>query len=418
LYLLAFLLAAVAWERRADLKLRQQAGWRAIALLLAGAIVAGAAASLFYSAGDALEAMWNTSYPGRRLSIAGERSFWELLGPNLLLPLRTEDWGPLSNICEAACFWLLSPPMLAGAIWQRWRQGGPCGVVDAVLAVGVGVWLLHATLGAGEWLARVGGLGLVPSRRSIIALGLADTLLVVRLLSRERPAWTGLSPPLVIALAWGALCFVAANRLGELLPELRAETSLALAAANAGLAWLALTARRRWIPVAVLAVLAISSSAWFNPVVRGGSDYLFENPLSQRILEIDQQHGGKTRWIAYGDLRIANLFRILGVQSLNGLQPVPQFEFWSALDPQRRFRAAYDRYAHVAFSARPVQSVDITAHGRDVVVVTISPRADALRRLGVTHLLAREDYPGALRAFSDLEALATVGKNHLYALPP
>jgi hypothetical protein len=93
---------------------------------------------------------------------------------------------------------------------------------------------------------------------------------------------------------------------------------------------------------------------------------------------------------------MSNLFRVLGVQALNGLHPVPQLQLWSVHDLEGGFREACDRYAHIGFA----------------------PRAAALRRLGVTHVLGRADAPRALRHFSELESLGSVGKNHLYTVPP
>ena len=63
-------------------------------------------------------------------------------------------------------------------------------------------------------------------------------------------------------------------------------------------------------------------------MVRGGSEYLVENPLSQKILEIDRQHDGESVWIVFGSPYLPNLFRVLGVRAVNGLHPVPQFELW------------------------------------------------------------------------------------------
>ncbi len=51
---------------------------------------------------------------------------------------------------------------------------------------------------------------------------------------------------------------------------------------------------------AALVVLSALSTLWFNPLAQGGSGYLQDNALAQKILEIDRGEGGDTTWVAFG----------------------------------------------------------------------------------------------------------------------
>jgi hypothetical protein len=120
-------------------------------------------------------------------------------------------------------------------------------------------------------------------------------------------------------------------------------------------------------------------SLWFNPVVKGGSEYLVENPLSQRILAIDREAGGETLWVSYGSHQIANLFRVLGIRALNGVHPLPQLELWERFDTERRYRRVYNRYAHVSFQPSRSSRISFRLDGLDGFTVLASPTADSLR---------------------------------------
>jgi len=171
---------------------------------------------------------------------------------------------------------------------------------------------------------------------------------------------------------------------------------------------------RPWLPMAALAAASCVVGAWFNPLVRGGSAYLRENALSRAILEVDRAHGGDTTWVSFGDYVTPNLFRILGVRALNGVIPVPQFELWAPLDPKGHARSLYNRFAHVVFTPSPVREPRFEQLAYDAFAVHVDPGSDALRALGVTHMLVETDDPAGFAARSGATRLASVGRRHLF----
>lgn len=384
-YLGLVLFAAVAWTHRAALDVRFRAGWRAAGLLLA-VLVAGAAAALFYAAaGDAIARMASTVYPGQRVSLGGGRSLPELLAGTLGVPLVVNQYGPLVNACEAAGFWLLSPPLLAaaaaGALARRERPDG----LSLALAAALAGLVLHATLRMPEMLARASLWSYVPGRRSVIALGLVEVLLVARLLSRPTATPSRLRAGL--ALAWGAALAGCGAALALELPDFPRTAALGFAALNAALVWLALGPRRGQLGMPAFALASIAISAWFNPLVRGGSEALQANALARAVVEVDAAHGGETVWTAFANLGLGNLFRAVGVASVSGVHPVPQLELWQRVDPAGDYADVYDRYAHVLFSVGPPGAARFTTTSPDAFRVVVDPASADLRALGVTHLV-------------------------------
>jgi hypothetical protein len=155
-------------------------------------------------------------------------------------------------------------------------------------------------------------------------------------------------------------------------------------------------------------------------LVVGGAAFVKENPLSQRIVEIDRAMPGGSTWVAFGRDDLGALFRTLGVHSLNGPLTEPQLALWQRVDPQQRYRAVYNRYAHVAFVAASRPEVEFQLYSRDYVIVGIDPAGPGLRTLGVTHALFRGTEPERriFERLSGFEWLAAVGENHLYRVPP
>jgi hypothetical protein len=140
--------------------------------------------------------------------------------------------------------------------------------------------------------------------------------------------------------------------------------------------------------MAGFALASCALSAWFNPLVRGGSEALRGNALARAVAEVDATHGGATVWAAFANLGLANVFRAVGVASVNGVHPVPQLELWKRLDPEGRSADVYDRYAHVLFSAAEHgAATSFVATSPDAFRVVLDPASPDLERLGVTHVV-------------------------------
>lgn len=383
-YLATLVAAALAVAHRDALDLRARLGWRALALALAALVLAAAAALFLGAAGDAALRMRETVYPGQRVSLGGNRALPALFAANAGVPLLAADYGPvLQNAAEAAGFWLLAPVLLVPAIA---RAAAARRRPDPVVVALAAAWLalaVHAAVGVPGWLARASGWSYVPGHRSVIALGFADALLAARLL-REGPLAAG-PARLALAFGWGAA--IAACGLALALPGVPPAGVLAFAAGNAGIAWLALAPRRPWHALAAAAAGSALVCAWFNPLVRGGADALRENAVARAVREVDAAHGGATVWAAFGPVGLANLFRALGVRSVNGVHPVPQLELWRALDPEGRHAGVYNRYAHVLFEAGADPEPRFELAGSDAFRVVVHPASPALAKLGVTHVL-------------------------------
>jgi hypothetical protein len=398
------------------------AAWRIGALAGAAVVVAAAGCLFFFATREAIELVDRTVYPGHRVATGGGVPYWRLFSSNLALAWFADDYGPLHNICEAAAFPLFFPVVGAALALSWWRSGrrpDPLALALTLYCCGLGV---YQQWGLPDWLARATLLRYASAPRTALGTGLADVLLLVRFLSDPESRCSlraGRREAAAIAAAWGAILVAAAWRLATALPAVPFAPLCVAAAVNAIAAYAILAVRRPTALMACLAAAAVLTTGWFNPIARGGSDYLRENELSSAILDIDASLAGDSVWLTYGSPKLPNLIWAIGVRSLNGTHAVPQFELWRALDPARRYEHVYNRYAHVEFAAAPTDRARIQLRRHDIVRVTLSPLAPVVRgELGVTHLLlhARPSERAAFERWTGLESLFATQRNAIYAL--
>jgi hypothetical protein len=417
--LVVLLVVGVLVERRAELHLRAGLAWRAVGLAVALGLVALAAGTLLSGASDAITALRDTAYPGRRVATGGDRPLWWLLNATLAAPAQIgeEGWGALLNPCEAASYWLVSPA-LAGLVLLRWLRSGqrPRPLVALLLAYCL-VGLLYCHFGVSESLARATLLAHVPGKRAVLGLALAEALLVVAVISER--SRTRRADHAVLALAWTGALLLAAWRLRDAVPELEPAALCAAAVLN-GLALFALA--QGWRPTRVLGAVVsalLLGSVWFNPLVRGGSAYVSANPLARAACELDRAAGGTSVWATYGHSAMGALLVANGLHVVTCEQAIPQLELWARLDPRGEHAHEYNRYANVMMKWPPpggTPGIQLTDEAN--ILLYLDPQGRDLAKLGVTHLLATL-VEGTRQAehFAAFEPAARVGHHALFRLP-
>jgi hypothetical protein len=139
-----------------------------------------------------------------------------------------------------------------------------------------------------------------------------------------------------------------------------------------------------------MALLALASFAYtieFNPWVRGGSDYLFKNPLSAKILELDHADRNIHQWVVIGDNGISELLRIIGVRSLGGYHGYPDFDLFKSFDPAGKYYSTYNQCGFLVFEAGDSMDAQFTCSSPGIIVANINPSSPAFAQAGVRFFL-------------------------------
>jgi hypothetical protein len=411
-YLGAIVFAGLWLERRREIDLRRLFGARMLALALAAVVVGLAGLSFWLDAGDAIQRMSQTIYPAGRVETGGDRPSWQLLSGNFAFAWRVQDFGALGNVCETASYWLFSP-VVAGvlAVNAIRRREAPDPLSVLLLGFCGALWI-YCAVGVPEPLARALQLSRSPAVRANVALGVADVALLVRFLSRGP-----FLPPrgaAAVGIGFAALLLACAVPLRQALPEVTWSHLVAVGALNGALACVFAAGARRGAALALLAGLCGLSTLWFNPVCRGGSAYVRENPLAREILRIDEEAGGGTVWVAYSAPLVSNLFRAIGVRCLNGVLPTPPLEAWQRVDPDGRSAEIYNRYAHVVVEPEAGPDAHFELVHVDHFRLGTAPRNWQRWFPEVSHVLAQTDRPERFARRFGLERLFSIGSYHLF----
>ena len=152
-------------------------------------------------------------------------------------------------------------------------------------------------------------------------------------------------------------------------------------------------------------------------MVRGGSEFLRHNALSEEVARIDREAGGGTSWVSFDNVHVPSLIRMRGIRALTGLHPTPQLDLWARLDPEGSQRSIYNRYASVFFHAFDEADPEFVIQGPYGLRVKIRPYGFPMSELGATHAIVTASRARQFERFSGASLIGGVGKYRLYALP-
>ena len=120
--------------------------------------------------------------------------------------------------------------------------------------------------------------------------------------------------------------------------------------------------------------------------------------MSKKIIELNNKanHGKNiVKWMSYGETHVkcrevSNLFRLLGVKSINGVHSYPQKKLWGTLDPDMRHKKVWNRYCHLSFvflSDKNKLLIESLEKAGDVVIVKLNPDHFQFSCLDVNYIL-------------------------------
>jgi hypothetical protein len=343
-----------------------------------------------------LKIMSATVYPGHRVSVGGDFSFALLFEGMYNLKTIYELPPNLTNQTETASFYYLFPAViLAMSLSKRFRER--LGILGYLLAAYLLVLLFFLLVGLPEILAKLTLLSYVPPYRADVAIGLASIILCVQtlaLVGKRQPdelsKWDQ-ALPWVIGLLMVALLLWHGTAIRQLtLGTLSTRLIITVSVIGGLLTYLLLSARRRLF-CALMAVIIVATTAFFNPLSTN-LDHLYHSELAEQIVRFNKQSDKPPLWLCYGGVNPGILVTMLGGHSLSGAHWPPQVALWRKLDPSSFFAPVYNRFALVSLEyGEPNLSAKFTSPQEDAIVLTISPQLPILKTMGARYVLALGD---------------------------
>jgi len=367
----------------------------------------------------------NSDYPGQRFSFGGDQTIWHLFRGNVLSIKPPQNWRDF-NPCEGAAFFLVFPLVLAALLRDWWRTRKPPHALIFWISGYIVFLLFWNLIGFPERLSRWTLMNRAPPFRTLIGLGIADILLLSvyvshrqKLIPASRKDYV---TPWIVSALWIAFHVALGFKLSGHFPDYSINTALIGGLFAMALAPLLYLAPRLVLPAIMFA--SILTTYHVNPLARGGTNFIQENPLAQKIRALDQeakQQGRQPVWIAYGDAALPNLFRMIGSRALNGVHAYSQLELWKTLDPEGQSQPVYNRYAHVVFEMPSVpDDFNIQLVYNDSVTVYLHPDNPRFAALNVDYLLCLENQVESLDRVSKLKKIYSYAGRHIYRVerPP
>ena len=427
-YLLAFLVIGYIAQHGVRSRFKEKISIRLIALSVAVGIVLSAGLSFYLQAGDAIRLIAQTVYPGQRFEPGGGFPIWRYFTDHFLVHGFISDWAPMENESEGSTFFLWFPFVLMIFLYGMWSRGVRPATVDRLavsLFLYIGLLLGYALWGLPEVVATYTQLGRLTPNRTVMAIGIADLILLVWLLSRPDAIDLGSRGRHgLVVLCWLALLAVVGGLMGDEVQELTVGRRLMGLTAVGALSLMMYARARRWqrLFMPALAVGSLAYTYWFNPVVVGGSDYLVNNPLVRAISRIHAQSGGKNQLVvmssSYEDVAstwvLNNLPRMLGVQSLGGHHNYPQAELYEPFDPEKQWVHAYNRSGSLTFHATAASTPSFLNPAPGSIALLINPNHRAFDTLGVRYFLVIGNRLGMFTGNSRFRPVFSYHGKHIF----
>ncbi len=322
-------------------------------LVICTLIAGGLAAFAMVSSWDAIRAVMESAYPGRRVETGGGLLPELVEGSTALMTSVNSDvFAP--NVVEAAAFFGLMPAGIAFGVARGIRRHD---VLSIALGLACAAMLAYGLVGFPEPLARVTALSNVTSSRLMLPLGFADVALLMRGIAqgddrmpRRLPLAGRTCGAVAASLAFSiAVVFLGRaynplimNRWGCLISGIAAML-LALSATLPGDALEHLRAPRGTLVLAASAIVLLGG-ACVNPVQQGTAA-LTQSDFYQAVSSISADDP-EARWIG-DDVYVSQACAAAGAPTITTIHTYPAHELWAALDPSGEQADTYNRYAHI-----------------------------------------------------------------------
>ena len=310
-------------------------------LVLMATIVIGILGYTILTSKDAIKALYNTAYPGKRVSLGGGGGFKAIFTDltSFVLPYKDITY---SNNCEISTFIHFVPIflMLYPAIWKKMKRDKNM-IVGNALLVCIIVMIAFMLVGFPELLAKLTGFSYI--NRMGIAYGLIATIFTVWGIDMVfRKQIFSKKQIFLVLLIFGFcyVCFIGPQELSYL-----GKKQYLLIIIGLMLMGYLMLSRHQKLFLAGMAIVVLLSGATVNPIARGVSS-IFDHPLEQKIKEIAETDK-EAYWLSSGNTLLAELGIANGARMLNAVNFYPDFGKWKLIDEDGKNNEVYNRYAHI-----------------------------------------------------------------------
>lgn len=351
-------------------------------------LAAGSLLLIISRSWEAISLVMDSVYPGGRMETGGA-------GASLLFRYAANPAFPYTdanvpeNVCEMANFYDMFPLGLLVTIplLRKRKDRMLFAIIIATLFLGT-----YVMIGFPPTLSRMTLLSNSQTRRCVVALSYCNLLMLFRSLSlwqetdRETvPAGRRHKLILCAALITAATTSVLSYAL--IYSEYYTAGILALCAGVLLASAVCILSGRRTGCI-LLCMICIAIGASVNPI-RTGLEDIRENSLGKEIEQIADKETDK-KWIVVSDSWVTGNYPIMfGAKTINCTNTYVNTELWDKIDPEKKYKDIYNRYAHIQVEVTDEPDTEILLMFPDQIKLRVS--ADRLPEMGADYVLADKD---------------------------
>lgn len=330
---------------------------------------------------DDLKLIFNTVYPGKRISLGGEvnPNFMNLFLTNVFIPYKDTNF---INNCEISSFFNFLPAVLVTLVLAIKRKAAD---------LKYGIALTACILAEMAWMfikfptafAKLTLFSYVPGNRIVITFGITAVYLsiwVFSLLCDFKPFKKIQS--LVISIVILASYYYSIIYF-NLIPNISLKFTILLLIMFFVLNFLFLTGRKIAFSI-LMSLLIIFSGATVNPLVKG-TGAIYNKVLSKEIQTIKSEDKNAL-WAVFGDDMGSYLYAN-GVKTFNGIHFYPDLKSWELIDHEKKYINVYNRYAHILLELSETTSFQLLSPDLFRAHLTVND----LKILNIKYILTKTD---------------------------
>lgn len=314
-----------------------------ISIMIAILIFSGCMGYIFSQSIDTIKSVMNTAYPGARVETGGgilKKYINYVMNPFLSF----KENGLDTNTCENAVMIGLFPIgiLLAGYTLIKEKKKD---ILLVCLTIAYVFLSLYCLIGFPEILAKLTLLSNSQAKRTILAVGFIDILILLRTLSiRKKPV--GRKNAVMLSIIMTLVLVDLCERWNKEYVTFKMCITMAMICLYLFYFTFRYQAKyAKYLFTCGIVFVMIMAGATVNPV-RRGVDIVYESDIIKTVQEINTKEEGK--WITEGlDFPTTNYILMAGVPVVNVTNTYPDMNRWKQIDKENEYEDVYNRYAHI-----------------------------------------------------------------------
>ena len=386
-YLFIFLTGGYFFRRYDDFFKNEKFFLRIVYLLLAIIISSIILYCFYLEIEDTFKIMAHTIYPGNRISFGGEITVYKCFSGfyDVFYGEKNFPAGWL-NVCEASNFILLYPVILFIILRNLLLYRKNYFVLEVFLLIYILFLTLWILVGFPPLIAKLSLLSRVPSNRALLALGIANIILVITFLSNDNIS--DKYSYLEKFIFWSVLFFsfiLHGAGLRKVHSFFQIWHIAAVSILFAGIIYFLI--KRKNFYFFFLLYIFLLPNFLVNPISLGLKP-IFDKKLSRTVTEIAKRDPD-AGWMVFGNWVFSNFIKASGINVTGGVNFVPDLEKMKILDPEEKNIKVYNRYANISIHNKKYGEGDVEFELTDPTnyIISAKPSAEKFKNLDIKYFV-------------------------------